>query len=320
MTPLPKYITHNSDLASDWLSRNGITCAVKPVHEQLPCAPLNRRALHPFGYNPSIILHRNRMLMAYRWHDEGNASTALAMAELDKDFNVTSNKEIRPPQDKYQSIEDPRLFVLHGELHVSYVCSTWPDKPPKSVVKYGRLEEGSTWNIVDAIRPDHGQNDGSGLEKNWLFFQHGTDLAYFYHSNEVVGNFPMATGAEPLRWPWGLIRGGTTPLPHKGNLISFFHSRLDNEPAPNYWRYAVGARVIEAKPPFATLAVSKEPILRGSEQSELSATELSSCFHGKPNVVFPAGAMEFEGGWLVSCGVNDASCVLVKVSEKDLHL
>lgn len=317
---LPKYITHNDGLTAEWLRKHSITAACPPVHQQLPCAPLNRRALHPFGYNPSLIRFGDRLLMAYRWHDEGNASTALAMAELDANFNVISDKPITPLQDRFASHEDPRLFLFAGQLHISYVCSTWPDQPPKAVVKYGRLEERSTWNIVDAVQPEHGKNDGNGLEKNWLFFGHGADLCYFYHSDEAVGPFPRVAGHEPLWWPWGRVRGGTTPLPYQGNLLSFFHSRLDNEPVPNFWRYYLGARIIEAKPPFNTLAVSKSPVLRGSEICELTVTEKSSCHHFKANVCFPAGAIEYDGGFLVSVGINDASCALVKVSESDLKL
>jgi predicted GH43/DUF377 family glycosyl hydrolase len=158
------------------------------------------------------------------------------------------------------------------------------------------------------------------MEKNWTFFQHGSELVYFYHSDEVVGNFEAVAGSQPLRWPWGLIRGGSTPLPYKDRLISFFHSRLDNEPVPNFWRYYVGARLISPEPPFSTLAVSKRPILKGSEADDLSDVERSSCAHSKRNVVFPAGAVEVEGGWLVSCGVNDSACALVKVREEDLNL
>lgn len=317
---VPKYIAHNDVLAKAWLDKNSIVSAVPPVQEQLPCAPLNRLALHPFGYNPSLIRFNGKLLMAYRWHDEGNASTTLAMAELDEQFNVTANRPIAMPQDKYASHEDPRLFVFQGALHMSYVCSTWPESPPKAVVRYGRLEDGSPWNIRDAIQPDHGQNHGIGLEKNWVFFAHGSDLCYFYHSDECIGPFPQSVGGQPLRWPWGLVRGGTTPLPYGDKLISFFHSRLDNEPAPFFWRYAVGARILNAQPPFATVAVSREPILRGSEADALSATEKSACHHHKPNVVFPAGAIDHDGGWLVSVGINDSLCALVKVSEKDLRL
>lgn len=316
---VPKYIALNERLSRAWLDQNSRACLVRPVHEQLPTIPLNRRALHSFGYNPSVIRYGQRLLMAYRYHDEGNASTALAMAELDDKFNVISNKPIEVPNDQYGSHEDARLFMFHGELHMSYVCSSYPAEL-RSVVRYGRLEDGASWRVVDAIQPDHGHNDGTSMEKNWLFFGHGKDLVYFYHSDEVVGPFPSSGGGEPLRWPWGVIRGGTTPLPYKGKLLTFFHSRLDNEPAPNYWRYAVGARLLSPEPPFATLAVSKEPILRGSEMDELTTTEKSSCSHHKPNVVFPCGAIEHEGGWLLSVGVNDCGCALVKVREEDLKL
>ena len=77
----------------------------------------------------------------------------------------------------------------------------------------------------------------------------------------------------------------------------------------------MGAMLIKAGKEFETLAVSKRPILRGSEIGGDT-----SRFHFKPNVVIPYGAIEHEGGWLVSVGVNDSQCLLVKIKEKDLQL
>jgi hypothetical protein len=58
--------------------------------------------------------------------------------------------------------------------------------------------------------------------------------------------------------------------------------------------------------------VSK-PLLIGSEEDNTTSIERSSCTHRKPNVVFPGGAIECEGGWIVSVGINDCCCALVKI-------
>jgi hypothetical protein len=78
--------------------------------------------------------------------------------------------------------------------------------------------------------------------------------------------------------------------------------------------------LIEPEPPFAPVAISKEPVLRGSEDDHLSMQERASILHFKSKVAFPGGAVANEGGWLLAIGANDCACVLVKVSEKDLKL
>lgn len=72
---------------------------------------------------------------------------------------------------------------------------------------------------------------------------------------------------------------------------------------------------MKAEPPFQMLAVSKRPILYGSE---IGGDE--SRFHWKANIIFPLGAVDYDGGWLLSCGQNDSASLLVKIKGKDLML
>ena len=118
-----------------------------------------------------------------------------------------------------------------------------------------------------------------------------------------------------LRWAWGEIRGGTTPLLYQGKLLSFFHSCLDNFPPPNSRCYFVGAVLRKAEPPFQMLAISKRPILRGSE---IGGDK--SRFHWKAQVCFSLGAIDLEGGWAVSLGCNDSLALICKIQPKDLQL
>ncbi len=125
------------------------------------------------------------------------------------------------------------------------------------------------------------------------------------------------------RWPYGQVRGGTQPLEYEGNLLRFFHSRLDNEirsgEAP---LHCVGAYLMKPEPPFEVVAVSKKPILYGSRKLDNSLTkeQRSQCIHRKQNVVFPGGAVKSDGKFLLAVGVNDSACAIVKVEPKDLQL
>jgi predicted GH43/DUF377 family glycosyl hydrolase len=186
--------------------------------------------------------------------------------------------------------------------------------------------------------PKFGHNDFSGMEKNWVFFSfagkvHGIYSCHFDHrvlemDGEKVTKEYITPGPA---WEYGEIRGGTPPVPYKdGTWLRFFHSRIwDRKPLRKPrtkaerifqptdripWRYYVGALVMESKPPFRVLNVSRSPILTGTERW------IPGCPHWKPNVVIPYGCVPQENGWMVSLGVNDALSCLATITEDQLKL
>jgi len=322
-----QYVAHNEKLAKAWLTEHGGLAMFPAVSEQLQTIRINPRALFAYGYNPSVIRYDGKILMAYRYHPDRNLSTRLAMAELDEHFNVVRNSEITISGPSRQSSEDARLFTFRGQLWISWVDADWPSKVPTSVVKYGRLVQvGSAWNIEDVIQPmKQGVNRGMDVQKNWNFWEREDSVCWIYkifNGCQIVedGGEEHWHSSPAPHWPWGEIRGGSTPLPYQGKLLRFFHSSLDFELPPNHRRYFLGAALMEPEPPFATVAVSNKPIVWGSELDDLSETERSQCMAHKPKVVFPAGAITHEDGWLVSAGINDAECVLIKIKEGNLNL
>jgi len=312
-------IEHNQKLAKAWFDKRGGHPYAPVVSKQLPTVIVNRRALFPYGYNPSIIQFGGRTLMAYRYHPNNKPASELAIAELDDQFRVVKNTPITLPP---ASNEDPRLFEWDGKLCISYTVSTVPNPAPTCVVRWGYLKESKTWEVEGQWLPKYGQNDSSAQEKNWIFYESHGQLAMRYANwpkivtltvvNDVVKEKDIADG---IRWKWGQIKGGTKEVRSaNGRLVRFFHSRLDNEPIPFRWRYYIGAQDMESG------AISRKPILRGSELDDLSQTEASSCMHRKSNVVFPAGAIATKTGWMLSVGINDCLCGLVNIEEKDLNL
>jgi predicted GH43/DUF377 family glycosyl hydrolase len=165
------------------------------------------------------------------------------------------------------------------------------------------------------------------MQKNYVFFQDDDELYCIYRRYpihqvfKIIGDHAEPAGSCPgLRWYFGEPRGGSPPLPYEGKLISFFHSSLDNEVQGPRRRYYMGAIVMQPDPPFRPVAISIEPILFGSEVDDIPPKDWPLCKHRKPQVVFPGGAIAREDHWLVSVGVNDYECLLVKVTPKDLHL
>jgi hypothetical protein len=245
------------------------------------------------------------------------------MADLDANFNVTNNRPIDLPT--RSSSEDARLFIHGGELWMCWVDSTWPDLKPTCVTKYGKLVEGTSWTVPEPFQPKFEKNDGSGMEKNWCPMDLGGPVQFIYQSSPlqtvitVAGNAVAETHiSDSPHFRFGAIRGGSPPVPYDGKLLRFFHSSNDTEPAPYRRRYYMGAALMEPVAPFKIVAISKEPILRGSEEDELSVTERAGCSHRKPMVVFPAGCVEHGEGWVVSVGVNDSASSLVYIKASEL--
>ena len=326
---LPR-IEHNRKLYETWKASHSVTPEVAPVTSQKPAKLVG--GLFPFGYNPSICRWNNRIVMVYRYHDSRNSwETSLAIAELNENLETISNNKIELAG---QTNEDPRLFVWGSELWIAYVQASLavPGGMPTCVVRYGRLVEEKPWKIEGQFLPSFGKNDGTGMEKNWVPWLKGTKEVHFiYSSSPTQTMIPTVSGKDleespGLRWKWGTPRGGTPPIQRQpdGLYLSFFHSRLDNEPPMEppmpafHHRYYVGALVRNSM--GEQTQISKLQILRGSELDGLTADERKKCYHWKPNVVFPLGAIEYKDGWLLSVGINDSACALVTLKESDLNL
>lgn len=320
-------IVHNEKLSTDFFTARNLTAIVPELEQQAAIAYIDRSSLFRFGYNPSIAPWGDKLAMVYRYHLKTRASL-LAVAILTKDYRVESNLEVNIIGDESgQSAEDAKLFTYNGDLYCSFVRSEWPNKPQCSM-RVGRLRlSENQWALSDITRPV--VPNMKGMEKNWVFFSVAGERFFIYHNqpNQTVYRFDGQCAGERFEsptasWPWGAIHGGTPPIAFQGKLLRFFHTRMDNElsPSPFAHRYYVGACLMEPQPPFAILAVSKEPILRGCETDTLTGTERASCFHNKPKVVFPGTCILDGDTILLSVGVNDNACAIARLGVSDLKL
>jgi len=325
MTSIAPRLSHNVKLSKEFTERHQIPPQVPAVSAQLETVEINRRALMPFGYNPSLIRYNNRLFMAYRYHHSNTWETSLAMAELNDKFDVIENRKIELPG---PSNEDPRLFLHEGGMWIAYVNSHGgsPTTMPVCSMRYGQLIEGKTWFVDGQYLIKYGKNESGGMEKNWCPLSNRVKYPWFIYTSSpeqivinVSGTQATSEHKSPQpKWRWGQIKGGTTPLPYKDKLIRFFHSRLDNESPPHRHRYYMGAIVMEPEPPFAVISVSQRPLLRGSHVDSMTKTEKSTCRHWKANCVLPFGAIEMNGDFFVSVGINDSHNAIVRVKPEQL--
>lgn len=299
---------HNRELTEKYLAENKVYSRYPKVSEQVECVPLDTSGWHPFAYNPSIATKHGGFLVVYRWHPPQTKSH-LAFVELDDSFQMTNKVE-------FGEGEDPKLFKHEENVFCSYVDSTYPKRPFRSVVKY--------FIGGDAHKqPPLPGNDGTTMQKNWVFFYHKDVIYCIYQASPVQQVYqldPLMLMESPaLKWPYGELRGGTAPIEYEGKYLRFFHSSLDNE-----WgglghprRYFVGAVLMDNEPPFKQIAVSKKPIIYGSEIDDLKVSKRP--FHWKSNVVFCSGAIPKNNVFIVSVGVNDSACVLTKIHPNQFN-
>ena len=265
------------------------------------------------GYNQSILDWNGTRIAVYRWHPKPDAwRTELAA------WTGSRTVKIAPPKGfETHSMEDGRLFVHSGKLHLSYTIASQKG----CVVQYGELDTtGETWKVINHFQPRMKGNDFTTLQKNWSFFSVDGKLyaAYerspknivFQLDGEKIMNTLETTAPE---WKWGQIRGGTFPVEHNGLWLQFFHSSTRNNKSAWGWCYYLGALLMETTPPFQIVAVSKHPILAGTER-------YFAVPRWKPRILFPAGTVKKDGEFIVSLGVNDAATGRVTLAEGDLNL
>ena len=312
---------HNLALAMAFIAKAGVHSRFPRVSEQAECLPVDG-TLPAYAYNPSILrISETAMLMTYRYHFAGDYRTKLGAANI---FNGKFINAHDLPLEAH-SLEDARLFSFHGEVWLSWVESNFLGQAdPKSVVKYAQLESGGVINRI--YQPAAGGNDGSSMQKNWCPFESDENLFFIFESwpNHVVfqvqGEKVINEYRTPaVRWPYGFIRGGSV-VPHDGKLLRFFHSSTERGLGRPEKRYFVGCCLMESKPPFKVLKVSRKPILYGSEVDSLKPADRKACKHWKANIVFPCGATTDGDGWILAVGVNDAACSLVKIKPENLNL
>lgn len=313
----PIRLRYNQDLATAVIGKSGIHSRYPSVREQVATLVLHTENLKPFGYNPSIIEFDGKLMMLYRYH-EGTPATKLAGAIIGDAGHVLASTELIQ---NAKSQEDPKLFRIGESICFSCVQSTFPVVPLRSTVWYGEFVSAPSEMVQ--ITPKLPRNDGSAMQKNWVFWSNHDKIYCLFRCHptqqiyELDGERPKQLyETEGPRWPYGIIRGDTAPLEYEGKLLRFFHSALDNDPGIRR-RYFIGCCLMEPKPPFKTVRVSKKPILYGSEVCDVKRKD---CAHFKPGVVFGGGAIARSDSWLLSIGINDCQAAIAHLFPKDLHL
>lgn len=286
-------------------------------------------------FNPAIIQRGEELWLLVRGseaHPQGFpfGQNSIWAFELDESGH-TPKRGIRLRWDAYgnvdpdQHFEDPRGFYnenIHqtiigactfiwypeGRWTGAHQCiGSFDDQWQCSKFDYPRIGGGT--GQLEMI------TDRKKYEKNWLPFLHEGRLHILYKADPwmVVGygqtwSDVQKYQGEGVKWAYGDVRGGSSPVLVGDKYFTFPHSSLPWR--GRYRRYYAGAMAFDAKPPFTPLLVTPEPILRGSQNDPWAQK--------KPLVAFPCGAIYRDGTWLVTLGVNDMKAAWVEIPHADI--
>lgn len=249
--------------------------------------------------NPSIIADGNGYLFAYRNAWRG---AAISVVRLSAEF-----KPVGPPVylglNHYQATsgkEDPRLFRFRNKIHVSFTGWLGVDtvRWNQANMLYARLSPGL--DVEQIYFPDVPGREA--WEKNHIYFEHDGRLFFIYSISphkvmEVKGEEVVAVHETPTETEWtaGFLRGGCSPVLHRGHYYHFFHGTAERDTGGRL--YTLGLAVFEAKPPFRIVKITHTPLDAGDPETNPGITS---------DVIFPGGAVRHQNQWCIAMGVHDA--------------
>lgn len=227
------------------LNASDVPPHVVPTADLVPAVWLRSRTLADFTvFNPAIVRHRDRLLMAYRvdWAVPGQSGTrrACAICILDARFRVVPGSVVALSDTIVHggvNHFDPRFLVIGDRLFVHY-NNNWETQPNQIFLV--ELDPGTLVARAPA-RPLRMEGSRQPTEKNWMLFPHEGDVFAIYQiaphtvlrlDIDAPGEVPCQpvyrsewdTGRYTRRY--GEPRGGSPPVLVGDRYVSLFHSRL----------------------------------------------------------------------------------------------
>ena len=312
--------------AAEWPMRdralNEIELPYAPV-EQHPAfiGFIESRDLVPAArhYNPSIVRHKGRVYMAYR-AEKYSAVSQVAIAELDSEFTVARSVVVPLPMDfKDTHWEDPRLCEADGKLYLMAAFIRLVI-PPVCQQRLFELD-GDTFAVVRELPMTFGNR--GGIEKNWTPFElsgGGIGFVYKQRGPRMVIEVESMKGHESekcIATPQGsTLSGRSGPVRVGDSYLEFVGGWIRLQNNPRAGRYWFGCQMIRGQAPYDVLRYTPEPLCWGSEASPTIHSPRPHAGH--PCCVFPGGAIIEKDDLIVSVGINDSYCGLMRFSGPEL--
>jgi predicted GH43/DUF377 family glycosyl hydrolase len=247
---------------------------------------------NPLNYNACIINDR-LFFRSVRIAGEDDIMTCL-MNNFKYIQNTTRIVSLKSSYKNNKHVEDPRV-ILHKNNY--FICYT--DGYNVGIAKLD-LHCNTIYSHYLKKPDEVNFEGGDGREKNWLPISNGDTIDFWYGDNPRTFLTYIDTGAElkfhsylktsqRVKSTFGNIRGGCAPIEYdKDTKIWFFHTLYEK-------KYRIGAYLTRGND---IIKITPRPILTGN------------------HIVFPCGAIQYNGYFYISMGVQDKDIGILKVSRE----
>ncbi|MGR3952369.1 MAG: hypothetical protein QRY74_05690 [Chlamydia sp.] len=292
---------------------------------------------HPNAFNPSIAIWQGKCIMSFReipnrlekyrsqiglvWlNEEGDPISFPQIVETNENGRLTHSRA-----------EDARLIVIGEKLYMVY-----SDNPFHKLSRGGfrmyiaEVEwDGISFSLHHRVCFNEFEGNNSEVrEKNWVPFNYREQLLLSYSVTPHKVFIPdLLLGScqtqsltySDIRWPWGIVRGGTPALLEEKSYLSFFHSSIDLETQHSSGKkilhYFIGAYLFSQEPPFHITHISAQPIV-GDNFYEGESYQP----YWKPvKALFPCGYVSNEDRIWLSYGRDDHEIWIATLDKKELY-
>ena len=268
-------------------------------------------------YNPSLCRHGGSLLMAYR-AESYTAISRIAMAELDSELTVRRTLVVPLPEAPGDCHwEDPRLVDIGGRLHLMACYVRLIGGPPVCQQRLFVLDSKTFEPTYEYVL---GFGRIAGIEKNWAPFEGAEGKACFVYQQrprmviEVESRAGHESPGVPIAPAGASLSGRSCPIRAGNELLEFVGGWVRIQQRGG--RYWYGAQMVRAHPPYDVTRYIPQPLAWGSEASPTIHSPRPG--GGHPCHVFPSGAALDGDGVIVSVGVNDSYCVLMRYGLQEL--
>lgn len=246
-------------------------------------------------FNCGLIEWKGKLLLASRL---GWQRATVHLSELAADLQPIWTKPLEIfHRNGPLGIEDPRIFVHAGQLHLSVVGYEMLHHRLKIHLFVVRLSD--AFEVEDVWLPRYEFRNHH--EKNWQFFEHEGEMLSVYSIRphtilrhragfaEKIAETPGPERVRPIH-----LRGGAPPVRIGDEYFHFFHTL---EQRGKFYVYTGAVYTFAAKFPFE--------VKRIGPLSLLSCDPRETPWQGDKYVVFPCGAVLRNGQWFISYGYQD---------------
>lgn len=223
------------------------------------------------------------------------------------------------PLDEY-GVEDPRITVLGGRMHVTHVVVSrhgiatalaverpaGPDRPWPALERHGVVLPPENKDVV--LFPDADGPDFHAVQRPETAL--GPPEMWSAASRDLVAwgdHRPLHQGTEP--WERERVGAGPPPFRCGDRWALVYHGRERPAAAGRVGRYAAGVLALELDPGPRVVGRLAGPILEPTESFEREGFV--------PDVVFPTGVVERGDEIVLAYGAADACCALAALPARE---